>query len=129
MRYTRVKVKRDTNTVHNKTVPEWEIPLLEFIFEDGNVEVLEEYENVQAREYPTPAAEYQRLTQVYGSDPQSGVPYVASVYGQAQAGVRALAKAMESARAEELADANELPAPKPVARRKRASAEADALLS
>jgi len=107
MRFERVKVIRDTNTVHSKFVVPWEIPVLEFVFDEGNVERTDEYiEN--GAEYPSAASEYDRLTRCYGKDPQSGVAYVASVYGNAGAGVRALAKAMKDAQAEAVAD----PAPK-----------------
>jgi hypothetical protein len=100
MRFTNVKVKRDTNTVYNRSVPEWEVPVLEFIFEDGNVERLGTFGEV-ARDYPAPAVEFDRLVRSYGADPQSGIPYVASVYGQASAGVRALGRAIEEAKADD----------------------------
>ena len=100
MRHIRIKIKRDTNTIHNRSVPEWEIPILAFLFDDGNIENLETFEPV-AGDYPEPNSEYERLRMAYGFDPQSGIPYVASVYGQAQAGVRALNKAMVQAREEE----------------------------
>ena len=35
MRYEKVKVTRDTNTVHNREVPPWEVPILEYLFEEG----------------------------------------------------------------------------------------------
>ena len=88
MRYERVKVKRDTNTVHNRAAPPWEIPVLEFIFEGGNVEPLGVFEEV-AGEYPNAAQELDRLVKCYGSDPKSGEPYANSVFGNGRAGVRA----------------------------------------
>ena len=126
MRYERVKVKRDTNTVHNVLVSPWEIPVLEFIFDDGNIERLEEFEEV-SRDYPTAAKELDRLVRCYGADPKSGVPYANSVYGNARAGERVLAKLIEDAK---LADENvEVVAPTPKAKRGRAAKDADALLS
>lgn len=126
MRYERVKVKRDTNTVHNVLVSPWEIPVLEFIFDDGNIERLEEYEDV-SRDYPTAAKELDRLVRCYGADPKSGVPYANSVYGNARAGERVLAKLIEDAK---LADENvEVVTPTPKAKRGRASKDVDALLS
>jgi hypothetical protein len=101
MQYVVAKIKRDTNTVHHKSVPMWEIPLLEFVFEDGNVELTDELEDVPGMEYPDPAFEFDRLTRAYGSDSKSGVPHVVSIYGNANAGVRALAKAMAEAKAAE----------------------------
>jgi hypothetical protein len=128
MRYVEVKVTRDTNTVYNKTVPEWELPVLEFIFEQGNVE-LRDGVTRDARPYPTAEDEFDRLARSYGSDAQTNVPFVASVYGQAGRGIRALAKAIEQCKAMDKATADE-PAIAPQARRKSAlSIEADALLN
>lgn len=100
MRYERVKVKRDTNTVYNKFVLPWEVPILEFTFEEGNVEKLDEYETNDSS-YPSAAVEFDRLAQAYGSDPKSGIPYVALVYGDSRRGVKELAKAIDEARAAE----------------------------
>jgi hypothetical protein len=122
MRRETVKIKRDTNTVYNVTVPVWEIPVLEFIFEDGNVEVLDMPVEIE-REFPDARAEFDRLTRCYGADPQSGVPFVASVYGNAGTGVRALREAISKAKAE-----YESAAPKR-SRAPRKAAEADSLLN
>ncbi len=124
MRYERVKVKRDTNTVHNRAVPPWEIPMLEWVFDEGNIERLGVFEEV-AREYPEAANELDRLVQVYGSDPKSGVPHANSVYGNARAGVRTLQKMIDDAKAE---DEEALPAPEPKARKRgRPAATGDLL--
>lgn len=127
MRYERVKVKRDVNTVHNREVAPWEVPVLEFIFEDGNIEPLDEFVTVN-RAYPTGESEMDRLIRVYGSDPQSGVAYANSVFGNARAGVKNLQKLIDEARANDEAAAKE-PVPTPVpSRRSRRAAEADSLL-
>lgn len=97
MRYERVKIKRDTQTTHNRACPPWEIPILEMIFEVGNVEPLGEFEEVE-RDYPDPAEEYERLCQRYKKDPETKIEIVAEVYGQARKGVRELAKAIDEAR-------------------------------
>lgn len=130
MRYERVKVKRDTNTVHNRAVAPWEIPVLEFIFEDGNIEQLNVFEEVSG-EYPEGAKELDRLVRCYGSDPKSGEPYANSVYGNGRAGVRALQKLIDDSKAEDEAVAAEAaPTPAPVLKRGRAArVAADALLS
>lgn len=96
MRYERVKVIRDERTVYNRAVLPWEIALLEFTFGEGSVQRLDAFEENTA-EYPDAKEEFLRLSGTYGSDPESGIPYVASVYGQASAGVRALGKAIEEA--------------------------------
>lgn len=99
MRYERVKVKRDERTVYNRTVLPWEIPILEFTFGDGNVEPLGVFEDNTA-DYPEAKEEFMRLMSVYGSDPESGITHVASVYGQASAGVRAIGKVIKEAEVE-----------------------------
>jgi hypothetical protein len=127
MRYERVKVKRDLNTVHNCAMPPWEVPMVEYIFDDGNVEPLGEFVEV-AREYPDASKELERLVLCYGSDPKSGVPYANSVYGNARAGVKALAKLIEDAKAED-AEAEKVQAPAPVSKRSRTAIAADSLMS
>ena len=129
MRYERVTIKRDLQTVHNKEFAPWEIPILEFVFEDGNVQRLDEFVEA-AREYPDAHKEFERLTKAYGSDPQSGVPYAASVYGNAGVGVRNLRKAIEDAKSAD-ADAAKEDAPVPVqkSKRSRQSQTADSLLN
>ena len=126
MRYVQLKVVRDTNTVYPRAVPEWEVAVLEFIFEDGNVQRTGSFEKVTHSDYPDAGAEFDRLTRAYGADPQSGVPYVASVYGNAQAGIRALAKAIEAAKAEEAGGVEDS---KPAPRGKRRGADSEALLT
>jgi hypothetical protein len=126
MRYERVMVKRDTNTVHNRAVAPWEIPILEFLFDEGNIERTDEFEAVSG-EYPDAAKELDRLVRCYGSDPKSGVPYANSVYGNARAGIRSLQKLIDDAKVEDKAAATEKA---PVAKRGRlAKVEADSLLS
>jgi hypothetical protein len=97
MRNQKVKVKRDTQTVHNQSVAPWEIPILEFMFENGNVEALEEFEETE-RDWPDPGAEFHRLETVYGRDPETQIHNVASVFGNSRQGVRALGRAIEEAR-------------------------------
>jgi hypothetical protein len=99
MRYERVKVKRDERTVYNRPVLPWEIAILEFTFGDGSVERLGVFVDNDA-EYPEPKEEFMRLMGTYGSDPESGIPHVASVYGQAAAGIRALSAEIKEAKAD-----------------------------
>lgn len=104
MRHARVQVKRDTNTVHSITVAPWEIPILEFLFDEGNVTHMEQFVDVPGREYPDPREEFVRLQKAYGADVQTNVPYAVSVYGTTRTGVRALTRAMDTAREEEEED-------------------------
>lgn len=98
MRYQRVKITRDPHTVYNRSVLPWEIAILEFTFEQGNVQPQEGQFETNDLPYPSAAVEFQRLEKAYGSDPQSGVPYVASVYGQASAGVNHLRRVIDEAK-------------------------------
>jgi hypothetical protein len=125
MRYQRVKVKRDTNTVHNRAVPPWEIPMLEFLFDEGNVEPLGVFEEV-AGEYPEAPRELDRLVRAYGADPKSGIPHANSVYGNARAGVRSLQKLIDDAKAEDDAAA---PIPASPRKRGRVARAAESLLN
>lgn len=121
MRYERIMVKRDSQTTYNKPVFPWEIPILEFTFEEGNVRRLNEFEDV-AMPYPEARDEFFRLEKAYGSDPDSGIPYVASVYGQAQIGVSTLRKLIADAQAAE-------EAAKPKRRRRRLEFASDPLMA
>jgi len=121
MRHQRVTVKRDNNTVHNMTVASWEIPILEFLFDEGNVVPQEVFVDLPPdREYPDPREEFIRLQKAYGSDVKTNIPHAVTVYGAARTGVRALAKAMETAQEEEAA--------RPKVRRRRSYAS-DPLLA
>lgn len=99
MRYERVKVKRDERTTYNREVLPWEIAILEFTFGDDAVEPLGDFVDNDA-EYPEARKEFLRLQQVYGLDPESGIPYVAHVYGQASAGVKAIGRVIKEAEQE-----------------------------
>jgi hypothetical protein len=117
MRHERVKIVRDTNTVHNKTVAPWEIPVIEFLFDDGNVQRQDgeddQFVNAGDTEYPDAASEMTRLILAYGEDRKSGVPFAVSVYGAGARGVKNLAKAIEEAqRAEQKAARSKKPAAK-----------------
>jgi Zn-dependent M32 family carboxypeptidase len=99
-------IKRDTQTTHNRAVPPWEIPILEMIFGEGNVEqtgIFEEVVNTgpngeEPRDYPEATEEYDRLVQRYKKDPETKLEIVAEVYGQSRKGIKALAEAIEEAR-------------------------------
>lgn len=99
MRYERVKITRDERTVYNRAVLPWEVPILEFTFGDGNVQRLYDYED-NALPYPDAKEEFHRLIGAYGSDTESGIAHVATIYGQSAAGVRALGKAIAEAEKE-----------------------------
>lgn len=98
MRYERVMIKRDTQTTHNRAVPPWEIPILEMIFGEGNVEQTGIFEEVEGRDYPEATEEYDRLVSRYKKDPETKIEIVAEVYGQSRKGIKALAEAIDEAR-------------------------------
>jgi hypothetical protein len=100
MLYHKVKVIRDVNTVYNRAVPSWELPVLTFIFDEGNVQPTETFEIVD-RSYPDAGVEYDRLIRRYGADVKSGVPFAASVFGVGVAGIRAVQGIIDEARADE----------------------------
>jgi hypothetical protein len=93
MRYVTVKVTRDTNHSHAGDVAPWEIPILELIHDSGNVTELGDV--TVDRDPPEAHDEYVRLESRYGRDVEKGMSYVAQIYGQAGAGVRALQAAIE----------------------------------
>jgi hypothetical protein len=98
MRYERVMIKRDTQTTHNRAVPQWEIPILEMIFGEGNVEATGIFEDLDERDYPEAAEEYDRLVSRYKKDPETKLEIVAEVYGQSRKGIKALQEAIDEAR-------------------------------
>jgi hypothetical protein len=103
MHYERVKVVKDpVATVMNRSVPAWEISVLEFLFGSANVQRQGEYELVE-REYPLAFAEFDRLEKAYGADTKSGVPHVVAVYGSGDRGIRALQTAIDNAESEDQA--------------------------
>jgi hypothetical protein len=122
MRYERVKVTRDTNTVHSREVPPWEIPLLEHLFDEGNVVRTGEFVTPTPGKlinqvYPDAKTELNRLIDAYKGDPKSGIPYAISVYGNGKGGERALQKLIDEAKAEDEAASG------PVRKRKTRMAE------
>jgi hypothetical protein len=123
MRYERVKVKRDDYTTYNKAVLPWEIAILEYTFGEGSVERLNQFVD-NATEYPDTKDEFHRLIGTYGSDPESGIPYVASVYGNASAGVNHLRRVMTEA-----FKASQKPLPKVTVAKLKKEFSADPLMS
>lgn len=111
MRHERVKITRDGNTVHNRTVAAWEIPILEYLFDPGNVEPTGDYVpgvkfkmrdkesgEVTILDYPPAEYEFQRLVDAYKADPKSGIPHAVSVFGNGRRGITELRKLIDSAK-------------------------------
>lgn len=133
MRHERVKIRRDERTVVSRALPPWEIPILEFLFGDGNVERSDEFVQTE-HDYPDVHMEFERLEGAYGSDPASDIPLVASIYGQKSVGRKNLAKAIEEAKEDDLlaaedAKVNEKAKPKKAPARRATKEDRDSLLS
>lgn len=73
-------------------VPPWEVPVLQAVHGDADVQVVGSV--TLDRELPEPTAEYERLERRYGRDSKSEQAYVAMVYGQFGAGIANLERAM-----------------------------------
>jgi hypothetical protein len=110
MRFITVKVTRDTNSSHAGDVAPWELPILDFMHGEGNVQRVGE--TFTSTELPEAAEEFNRLVTRYGMDNETGIANTAQVYGQARVGVKALGDEIEKER---------------VSERAREKAEADAL--
>jgi hypothetical protein len=117
MRHETVKVKRDGNTMNHISVAPWEVPILDYLYDEGNVTRVGTFVDLPDREYPDPAQEMERLSKVYGSDPETKEVHAVAVYGSARAGVKALKVAIDEARAEEAAASRKRVKRKAVGRR------------
>jgi hypothetical protein len=104
VRFLKCRVARDPQVaVMIEEYPEWEIPILEAVFGEGNISVISE----RVREYyinprmagavPEASAEYERLNSVYGGTGNPRVPFVEKVFGSGTLGVRELRKLMQGA--------------------------------
>lgn len=90
MRFINVTVTRDTNHSTANSYAPWELPLLEYLYDTGNIEVTGEFV-VADRELPEVNDEFARLASRYGKNNETGVPHVEEVFGRGQQGIRALA--------------------------------------
>lgn len=97
LRYAQVRVARDpTAATIVRDVAEWELPVLEEVFGEGNVQKLGE--RLIQRDAPDADAEYERLVGCYKQPPgEAAVPYVETVYGSGSRGKKAIAKAIAEA--------------------------------
>lgn len=95
-----VCVVRDPNFHIPRQAAQWEIPILQEIYGEGQVEVGKEYEFNFAK-YDGVESEHARLSAIYGKEEDSKIPFVEVVYGRGPAGLKALGKAIEQARVNE----------------------------
>lgn len=101
MRFITVKVTRDTINSHAGDVAPWELPILDFVHGEGNVQRTgETFTNAP---FPEVGEEFNRLITRYGMDNETGIAYTNQVYGQSRVGVKALGDEIEKERAAERA--------------------------
>lgn len=96
-KYARVQVEISEVTKHVVDVTPWEVPILAAIHGDERVTVIGE--TPVWKPFPPPEAEFDRLALKYKADNDSGVEYVAAVYGVGQRGIQTLAAEIDKARA------------------------------
>ena len=108
LRYAQVRVARDpTAATIVRDVAEWELPVLEEVFGEGNVQHIGEH--LIQREAPDADAEYARLEAAYKKPPgEAAVPVVETVYGSGSRGKRAIAKAIAEAVVDVVPEADSL---------------------
>lgn len=100
MRHFEAKIRRDEYTTYSTRVPEWELQVLEMMFDPENVTRTGESTTVD-REYPSGGYEFDRLTKAYGIDNSTGTSYVSQVFGNGGLGIRALERLMREERSDE----------------------------
>lgn len=102
-----VKVLRDPlSAVILTELPEWEIPVIEEVFGDGNILRVRSVD--LPKQAPDASAEFDRLAQVYGGNGNPRVPFVEQVYGPGTLGKQRLAEQIEKATLEEAPEADPL---------------------
>lgn len=88
-------IVRDPNFHIPRKAPQWEIPVLQEIYGQGEVVIGEEFEHEMS--FTDIPSEFARLANVYGREEDSKIPYVEVVYGRGPAGVKAFEKAVRQA--------------------------------
>ena len=101
IRYITVKIMRDVLSTVERTVPEWEVPILDSV-NSGQLQLVEGKDRIVDRPLPDARSEHDRLEAAYRGCARSenGTPtasVVAAVYGEGPRGFRALKDAIEAA--------------------------------
>lgn len=107
MRHVIVQVDRSEHSKPVIDIGEWEIPMLEYEYEETNRLAVQGFVKVDGREYPDAASELQRLVVKYGKE-EGGQDKAILVYGQGQTGVRVLEGLIEESRKREAAGDEEI---------------------
>jgi hypothetical protein len=95
MRYVNVLVERSEHLSIPVTVPEWEVPILQFVHSAERVVI----NSTVHRDVEAPRAdhEYERLERCYGADVKTERAFVAEIYGQPPIGHKGLEAAIKAA--------------------------------
>lgn len=103
MRFVELKIDRSVELSLVNTFLPWEVEIVMAIHPQGQVQVLGE------KDYPayepvsdSVEAEYNRLVTRFGTDTDTRIPFVTTVYGQGAEGIKALKRAMDEAFANSL---------------------------
>lgn len=91
--HVQVQINKSETTIATISVPPWELPVLAAVHGDDRI-VPTGVTVPVSRPKPDAAAEFDRLTIKYKQNRETGVDYVASVYGTGSLGVRRLADEM-----------------------------------
>lgn len=100
IRYKTVRMTRDILMQVERSVAQWEVPILDLVH-GGQITVLDDKDQIVDRPMPNVQNEWERLEAVYrnhrteGGAP--GAPVVAKVYGDGPRGAKALQEAMAEA--------------------------------
>lgn len=100
IRYKVVRMTRDILMQVERSVPQWEVPVLDLVH-GGQITVLDDKDVIVDRPMPNVQNEWERLEAVYrnhrteGGAP--GAPVVATVYGDGPRGAKQLKEAMDEA--------------------------------
>jgi hypothetical protein len=99
IKFCTIEVRRNESTTVRTIVPAWEVPLLQALHGQINVNILES--TVRTAEVPDAEAEFQRLENRYGrtrqEDGSVGMPYAQAVFGQFMPGIMTLERMIETA--------------------------------
>lgn len=102
MRRLNVRLTRSENESAQLAIPAWEIPVLQAVHGPEKVEVDEDSETFDELPYPNAGQEFDRLSRRYKEDIQSGVLFVAAIYGQPPLGLNKLAEAIAAEKSKEV---------------------------
>lgn len=100
IRFKSVQMNRDILMQIVRTVPSWEVPVLDLVH-GGQITVLDNQDKIVDRPLPEAQVEFERLEACYRNhrtvEGAPGAPVVAAVYGDGPRGVRELGKAIKEA--------------------------------